>query len=345
MSYVDWSTAASLGRRVASAGPEVSYTEAAEVVEELRDAARRAHDPVATTAQLDTTGQPEAPVVVVDRKTWIDVNVASFRSMTDPVFETLMQRKNPSRVVRAVGGKVTAVEAGGLLGYVSSRVLGQFDIAPNGTPSLLLVAPNIVEAERELGVDPHDFRLWVALHEETHRVQFTAVPWLREHVVRSAQSLVIDLVPEPEDLPAKLKQIAAALPDAVRGGSNGLADVFATPQQRETMADLTAVMSLLEGHADVVMDDVGPEVVPSVATIRERFDTRRKGAGALDRLMRRLIGLEAKMAQYRDGAAFCRAVIDRVGVEGLNAVWSSPAQLPSAREIAQPQLWLDRVHG
>ena len=345
MSYVDWTIARRIGRRVAGDGPTVSLGEAHAVTEDLRIAAERAYEPVASTARLDTTGHPHSPVHVVDRGTWIDVNVDSFASLTDPVMDKLLAERAGGRATRAVTSKVSGTEAGGLLGFVSSKVLGQYDLAPGGQPSLLLVAPNIVAAERELNVDSHDFRLWVCLHEETHRVQFTAVPWLRDHMIDSSRSLMVDLVPDPEAMPQKLKEISSRLPAALKEGGSELADVFVTPEQRERVAALTAVMSLLEGHADVVMDDVGPQVVPSVEEIRRKFDQRRKGAGSVDRLLRRLLGLEAKMRQYRDGAVFCRAVIDKVGVDGLNEVWTSPQTLPTAVEITEPERWLARVHG
>ena len=124
-----------------------------------------------------------------------------------------------------------------------------------------------------------------------------------------------------------------------------IVELFSTPEQREVLDRLTGVMSLLEGHADVVMDGVGPEVIPSVEAFRAAFNKRRKGTGPLDRLLRRLLGLEAKMAQYRDGAAFVRAAVDAVGLEGFNAVWADPAHLPSKAEINDPALWVSRVHG
>ena len=227
---------------------------------------------------------------------------------------------------------------------MAGKVLGQYDLAPDGTPALMLVAPNIVQVERELGLDPHDFRLWVCMHEETHRVQFTAVPWLRDHMVERVRSLAVDLVPDPESLQETLSRLASSLPDAVRAGGTGLVDLVATPEQRRALAEVTAVMSLLEGHADVVMDEVGPQVIPSVAHIRSRFDARRKGAGAVDKLLRRLLGLEAKMRQYRDGAAFVRGVVDSVGVEGFNRIWESPETLPRPEEIDEPAAWVARVH-
>ncbi|WP_018157164.1 zinc-dependent metalloprotease [Demetria terragena] len=342
--YIDWDVARKTGHRIASDGPKTSVANARVVVEELRSAAERAHQPVADTARLNP-GSTQTPVHVVDRTTWIDVNAGSMGALVQPAVERITAQRLAGPRVRAVGAKIAGAEVGALLGYVSSKVLGQFDLAPEGQPSLMLVAPNIVKVERELGVDPHDFRLWVCLHEETHRVQFTAVPWLREHVITSARELMIDLVPDPEQLPERMQQVVARLPEVVRGGGGGLTDLFTTPEQRAEVAKVTAVMSLLEGHADVVMDEVGPQIVPSVADIRKKFDARRAGGFGPDRLLRRLLGLEAKMRQYRDGAIFVRTVIDQVGLDGFNTVWTSPETLPLPTEIADPPAWVARVHG
>jgi coenzyme F420 biosynthesis associated uncharacterized protein len=237
---------------------------------------------------------------------------------------------------------------------MSSKVLGQFDpfyAGPglDGTPAagrLLLVAPNIVHVENELDVDRTDFRLWVCLHEETHRVQFTAVPWMRDHIQGEIEKLVGAIDLDPSRVASLLAEGVRRVGDVVRGQDDvSLVEIFSTPAQREVMDRITAVMSLLEGHADVVMDGVGPEVIPSVDDIRKKFNQRRKGAGYLDRVLRRLLGLDAKMAQYRDGAAFVRGVVDKVGMEDFNAVWSEPANLPSKAEIGDPAAWVRRVHG
>jgi coenzyme F420 biosynthesis associated uncharacterized protein len=243
------------------------------------------------------------------------------------------------------GGKVTGAEVGTLTAFLSSRILGQYDLAPDGAPRLMLVAPNVLRTESELRVNAADFRLWICLHEETHRVQFTAVPWLRQHVIDSARRLCLDLAPDPEQLGEQIRQIAHNLPDALRSGGNGLTDIFATPQQRAEIAKMTAIMSLLEGHADVVMDDVGPAIVPSVEHIRAKFQQRRQDVTGVDKILRRLLGLEAKMRQYRDGAAFVRAVTAKVGTDNFNAVWSSPQTLPLPEEIQNPPARVQRVHG
>ena len=322
-------------------------------------------------------------------------NVAGLRELIDPVLHRAVQVRleraasrssslgarmgalgrvgSDPRLALAAGSKVTGTEVGALLGWLSSRVLGQYDAFGPGGGQLLLVAPNVVAVERELGVDPRDFRLWVALHEETHRVQFAAAPWLSDHLAAKARDLSGDLLGAdgeggPTDrVLALVRSLArpgglAALRGGGSGGpdgsagpdgsdgddplSAGLVSALAGPAQRRALAEVTAVMSLLEGHADVVMDEAGPGVIPSVATIRARFSDRRaSGRSGLDRVVRSLLGLDAKMRQYTDGARFVRAVVAEVGHEGLNRVWSGPQALPRPREIAQPRAWLDRVHG
>ena len=346
MNLVDWDFAVTVGSRIAGPGPDVTADEAAAAVLELREGADRSTPLVSEFTGLHTTAGT-APVLVVDRAGWVQANADGFAKILAPIVSKLTEKKGaPSPFAEAVGSRVTGGEVGLMLGFLGTKVLGQFDpfFAPHGR--LLLVAPNIVHVERELGVDPHDFRLWVCLHEETHRVQFTAVPWMRDHLEEQVEALVGGLDLEPGAVASMLGDAVRRAGDVVSGkGDGSLLDLFATPAQREVIDRVTGMMSLLEGHADVVMDGVGPEVIPSVDTIRERFNQRRKGAGSLDRLVRRLLGLDAKMAQYRDGAAFVRAVVDQVGMDGFNKVWVEPANLPSKAEIGDPATWVRRVHG
>jgi coenzyme F420 biosynthesis associated uncharacterized protein len=326
--------------------------EAEAVVAELRAGAERSTPLVREFTGL-AAGERSAPVLVVDRPGWIEANVEGFATIISPLVDRLAERKGaPSPAAQAVGSKVTGLELGALLGYMSSKVLGQFDPfhAPDGEAGrtagrLLLVAPNVVHVENELGVDPTDFRLWVCLHEETHRVQFTAVPWMRDHIKGQIAALVESVELDPAQMVNVLGEGVRRIGDLVRGEDVSLLDLVQTPEQKVILDRVTAVMSLLEGHADVVMDGVGPEVIPSVAAIRGRFNQRRKGAGTLDRVLRKLLGFDAKMAQYRDGAVFVRGVVDKVGMEGFNAVWSAPEHLPTRTEIADPAGWVARVHG
>jgi coenzyme F420 biosynthesis associated uncharacterized protein len=267
-----------------------------------------------------------APVLVVDRAGWIQANADAFSVALAPLVDRVTSTREPGAVAKAIGSRVTGLEVGGLLGFLGGKVLGQFDPfhAPHGR--LLLVAPNVVHVEREIGAVPGDFRLWVCLHEETHRVQFTANPWLRDHLFAQIGALA-----ESMDVGSLLEDGLKRIGEAIRGGgqTGSLVDLVSSPEQREILDRVTGVMSLLEGHADVVMDGVGPEVIPSVEAIRRKFDKRRKGVGTLDRVLRRLLGLDAKMAQYRDGARFVRHVVDEAGMARFNAVWSGPETLPS----------------
>ena len=353
---IDWDLAVSTASRMAGPGPVITRPEAEAAVTELRGDADRSTGLVREFTGLVAT-EATAPVLVVDRTGWIQANADAFADLIGPLVEKLQARRGaPNAMTQAVGSKVTGLEVGGLLGFMSSKVLGQFDPFYSGPgleegsgPSsgrLLLVAPNIVHVENELHVDPTDFRLWVCLHEETHRVQFTAVPWMRDHIKGEMEHLIAGVDLDPGKVAAMLGDGLKRVGEVIRGQDDAsLLDVFSTPEQRVVMDRITGVMSLLEGHADVVMDGVGPGVIPSVEHIRSKFDERRKGAGALDRLLRRLLGMDAKMAQYRDGAAFVRGVVDRVGMADFNAVWAEPANLPSKAEIGDPQAWVRRVHG
>ncbi|MEJ8649718.1 zinc-dependent metalloprotease [Streptomyces sp. MS1.AVA.3] len=365
---VDWNLAVATATRFVRPGPEVSRDEARAIVAELRKHAKssEAHVRAFTRmAQPDATGEAphDTPVLVVDRPGWIKANVAGFRAVLKPLLAKMEDRRSTApggAVLGAVGGKVTGVELGMLLSFLSSRVLGQYETfapASRDLPAaaqggrLLLVAPNIVHVERELEVEPHDFRLWVCLHEETHRTQFTAVPWLRDHIEGEIQAFLGETDIDPGALLERLREaaqsLAGAKPEGEEGedGSRSLVDLVQTPAQREILGRLTAVMSLLEGHADYVMDGVGPDVVPSVAEIREKFQKRRaSGAGRLDQALRKLLGLDAKLRQYRDGERFVSAVVDEVGMNGFNRVWTSPNTLPTKQEIAKPADWIARVH-
>jgi coenzyme F420 biosynthesis associated uncharacterized protein len=253
------------------------------------------------------------------------------------------------------------VQAGLILAYMSSRVLGQYElflppgegiaVAVNGSgtsaPSvgrLTLVAPNIVAVERELSVDPHDFRRWVCLHEETHRVQFTSVPWLRGYVQGLMTEFLLASEMDPGAIADRLRAAAGAVTSAVRGSDGtSLVEAIQTPEQRELLDKLTAVMTLVEGHGDYVMDAVGPQVVPTVANIREKFSQRRGSANRVEQVIRRILGIDLKMKQYAEGSRFVKAVVETAGMAEFNKIWTSPQTLPTRGELASPADWLARV--
>ncbi|WP_204016535.1 zinc-dependent metalloprotease [Sphaerimonospora thailandensis] len=345
MQVIDWDLAVATGVRLVRPGPQVSREEARQAVADLRRLSRDAEGHVREFTRLDSA-PPEA-ATIVDRPGWIRANVDGFRVVLEPLTEKM---SSMPAIVGAVGSRITGLEVGAVLAFLASRVLGQYElflppdpggVAPAGR--LTLVAPNIVHAERELAVDPRDFRLWVCLHEETHRVQFTGVPWLREYVRGQMTEFLLASEMDLTTLLERLRAASDAVADAFRGGDGNLIEAIQTPEQRAVLDRVTAVMTLVEGHGDYVMDAVGPSVVPSVAEIRAKFQRRREGGSRMDQLVRRLLGIELKMKQYAEGSRFVRTVVEEAGMDGFNRVWTSPETLPDRDEIADPNAWMSRV--
>ncbi len=340
---VDWGFAAIVGQRLARPGPPSSDYTRRQVIDELTTAAANAEPPVRDVTGLVTEGAVPA-ARIVDRPQWIGAAAESMRLMMN----------GSEKPKGFLTGRLTGAQTGAVLAFVSSGILGQYD--PFATDKgandgcLLLVYPNVIAVERQLRVDPSDFRLWVCLHEVTHRVQFTANRWLSDYMSAALAMLTRDA---GEDI----GQVAIRLADYVRGrgaetpaadgsssGILGLVRAVQSEPQRKALDQLLVLGTLLEGHADHVMDAVGPMVVPSVATIRRRFDERRhRKQPPLQRLLRALLGLDAKLSQYTRGKAFVDHVVGRVGMERFNTVWSGPETLPRPAEIEEPQRWIDRV--
>jgi coenzyme F420 biosynthesis associated uncharacterized protein len=380
-SIVDWSAAAQIAGRLARPGPQASRDELADLVEGLRTAAEAAVPHVLDVTRMSpAAGGPSTgpttglgTVYVVDRARWARANTEIMASLTDGVADALVGERG--RVPQATA-LVGAAQVGSVLAVLSSRVLGQFDpysglggtapaaatgVVPDGGPApaatgspgrLVLVAPNVLQVERALDLKPADFRLWVCLHEQTHALQFAAAPWLADHLRARASALLTELSASSRRLAEarlreKLATVGRAVLHAVRGEDGTFVDGLLTPEEQDRLADVTAVMALLEGHADVAMDAVGPRTVRTVRSIRRKFEARRDGEGrsGFDVVLRRVLGMDAKIAQYRDGAAFVRAVEKEVGRDGFNAVWAAPENLPTAREIADARAWVRRVHG
>ncbi len=345
---IDWGAAVRAGRRMAPTGPDVTPAQAAQIVADLREFSARAELVVRETTDLGH-GLPVADADVLDRPGWVAATAEGMERLAAPAVAKLAAAtggRQAGQLTRGMAGQ----QVGFILGFLSGKVLGQFD--PLGGDldhpgRLLLVAPNIVKVERELNADPTDFRLWVCLHESTHRLQFTAVPWLRTYF----QSLVAEFADKADTDPADmLRRAVAAIKggDGASGGKGRLSWVegIQPPEQRAVFDRVMALMSLLEGHADHVMDAVGPAVVPSVTNIRASFsERRRKGSGPIDRLLRALLGMDMKLAQYVNGGAFVRGVVDEVGMGRFNAVWDSAETLPTRAEISDPAAWVRRVHG
>ena len=321
--YIDHAAALGAGVRVAPPGPDLPASQVADLVEGLRAAAAASVGHVADVTHLTTAASGEARVI--DRATWVEANATMALTMLAEASGQPLP--HPTLLRDKIGARANGAQLGAALALLSTRVLGQY-LPFTDQPSLVLVAPNVAKAERDLDVVGADFRLWVCLHEQTHRLQFAQAPWLRGHLLGQVNRLL----DPPEGMTVH------------RSRPTSLIDVMTSPAQRAVFDEVSAVMAVLEGYADDMMDRVGPDVVPSVATIRARFEGRRN-RGGVTKVLNRLLGMDLKLAQYRDGAHFCRAVIDRVGIDGLNAVYSGPDALPSPTELHDPAAWVARVHG
>jgi len=362
---VDWDLATATAIRLAPRGPSVTRSDAFNAVRQLRRLAIEAEDHVAAFTGM-AAGHAHEPANVVERSGWIEGNVGGFQVVMAPLLEKLVAKqagKFGAPLVTAVGSRAAGMQIGLLLAYLSGKILGQYELflppdegrTPDGR--LTLVAPNIVAAERQLGADPRDFRLWVCVHEVTHRTQFTAVPWLRDHVRAEIGAFLAASDLDSAELLRRLRSVGDAVRDNVRrhGAQDGnpstaapadlptLLEAVQTPEQRAILNRLTAVMTLLEGHGEYVMNGVGPSVIPSVEEIGRKFSERRRGQNPADRLVRKLFGLDMKAKQYAEGATFVRAVVEHVGMASFNRVWTSPNTLPNRVEIADPALWMKRV--
>ena len=346
---VDWNLAATLGGKLARPEPAATDYTRRQAIDQLSEAARAAEIPVREVTGLAEGGDvPEARIV--NRPEWIRAATRSMRVMTGgPADDTGKPRM--------ISGRVAGAQTGAVLAFVSSGILGQYDPFAAGGGELLLVYPNVIAVERQLRVVPADFRMWVCLHEVTHRVQFRANPWLADLMSESLAVLTEDGGDDVTQVVGRVagyvRERRTATNDAeangqpAEPGSSGVLGLLRAVQsepQRQALDRLLVLGTLLEGHADHVMDAVGPAVVPSVATIRRRFDDRRhRHQPPLQRLMRALLGIDAKMSQYTRGKAFVDEVVGAVGMEQFNTIWTSPETMPRPNEIDEPRLWMQRV--
>ena len=339
---VDWALASRTAARLMNPGPPVTRGEATALVARLRADAAVAEGHVRGVTGLGA-GLPLLPADVVDRPAWAAAAVHGMQVLTAGA-----RLPEVSGMARSVTERTAGLQLGGVVAYLGGRVLGQYDPfgGPDGEGRLLLVAPNVHAAQQALNVPAADFGLWVCLHEATHRLQFTAVPWLRSYFADEVgRFLTVAQVGGPGGRPAVFERLPEIARTIRESGADSLAivELLQGPEQRAVLDRLLALTTLLEGHADHVMDAVGPEVVPDVATIRTRFTARRRGGGLIDRILRALLGVEAKVRQYAVGSAFTSHVVLATGMDGFNQVWERPENLPSRAELADPGTWIRRV--
>ena len=349
---VDWGLAERIGARVANR-PSPLIAELPSLQRQMEGLA-----PLAEGLVTDVTGLvPAGParIEVVDRPAWVAANVAAFRRLLAPLLERWQDKVGHRPGMAAtLTSRVAAVEVGTLLGWMSSRVLGQYDLllgdpaandrAGSAGDVVYLVGPNLVSLERRFGFPQDQFRLWVLLHELTHRAQFTGVPWLAPHFRGLVEQALTMAEPDTGQLAAAARSLMRDRTEARRRvDEGGMLALVASPEQRATLERIGGMMSLLEGHGDVTMERAGAGRIPSARRFAAVLSARRRSGSPPVRLVRKLIGLESKLNQYEQGERFI-AYVERVGgPRTVDVCWRGPDHLPSLEEIRQPQRWLDRV--
>src|SRR3954452_8352056 len=342
---VDWNMAERVARALSGSGPRWDGSE-----EELRSESDRAAQLVRRYTRLKPKGDIP-PAELVDRAEWAEVNLEAFRHLSTRVESHLEERMKDSNgksgLQRTIIGAATGAELGLAVGYLSQRVIGQYDIAligPAREPRLLFVGPNLSAARERLDVNRDLFLRWIALHETTHAVHFAAVPWLREHIGGIAEELFEKAAIEvkPGELLGKLARTHPR--ELIRSATNGeLATLLWPEPHRRLVEKLTTTMTLVEGYAEHVMDAVGDQLDPGYADLRRALDQDRERRRLLDSIVSKVLGLEMKLAQYRRGKAFADEVVRSHGIRTLNRAWRGPETLPRPEELDEPNQWVERV--
>jgi coenzyme F420 biosynthesis associated uncharacterized protein len=343
---IDWVIADWVAERMASRG-EPATSALGEI--DLRPLATDAERRVVAYTGLVPLGPIPAPEGI-DRSEWARTNLSSTRAMIEPLLDAAAGKLGPAKGTgRLWLGAVSSAEIGLLIGFMAQRVLGQYELilldelADGQQPRLLFVLPNLADAVGKLEADELEFVTWVTLHEVTHAVQFGGVPWLREYLASQVRELMESA---QQRMNAQKRSRLPTREDVVRVGRSALRldllGMVGTPRERAVMDRVQAVMAVIEGHAEHVMDAVAPELLPSLPDLRAAMDKRRKQQRGIAKYLGKLLGLEMKMRQYTQGKAFCDLIVAAAGTGALNHLFSSPQALPTLAEIKDPSAWLER---
>jgi coenzyme F420 biosynthesis associated uncharacterized protein len=348
---VAWDVAERVGKRVAArSDTQVDWATIRTLVTDFEEVTAQAEALVEESTGLRSLAGPPRPLVVT-RQEWVHYNISSFRSLLGPVLARVA--KGASRLPGVAGSPsriAAGAEMGAVLGWMSGRVLGQYDMlvadGDSSEDAVYYVGPNIVALERRYGFAPREFRLWIALHELTHRAQFTGVAWMREYFFDLVERSVAIASPDVRQVVSALGRMAVD----IRAGRNpiaesGLIGALASPSQLETLGLVQGLMSLLEGHGEVTMDRAASQLIPHAAHFSQVLRARRESSGGPSKFFLQLVGLEAKLSQYAQGASFVRAVERQGGPELFALVWQDPKNLPSEAEIKAPDRWMSRLAG
>jgi coenzyme F420 biosynthesis associated uncharacterized protein len=295
--------------------------------------------------------QPINRVYVVDRREWLEANFNSFEVLFAPVEELYTRVGTRPNTLAASLGQLNSTligsQMGVLLGFLARRVLGQYDLSllspdPQVRGTLYFVEPNIARVQTQLGLSDEDFRLWIALHECTHVFEFEAYPWVRPYFNSLLRQFLDQLSTQLESLGVGLPQLLGRLLGGRESGRHWIERML-TPEQQRIFDQLQALMSLVEGYSNHIMNAIGGRLLPSFEQIEQRIQQRQQNRPLFEELFNRITGMDLKLAQYQQGEAFVNAVAQARGVAFVNRVWDRPENLPTMAEIREPQRWIARM--
>ena len=295
-----------------------------------------------------------ARTYVFDRVEWVDANVEGFRALFEPM-ERLNQQlmaggSVASLTLSQVNRAAVSSQMGLLIGYLAKRVLGQYDLSLLGKETiasgrLYFVEPNIAALQQRLGLHPYEFRLWISLHETTHAFEFECHPWLREHMnglltsyFESVGSDLGSLRTQVKDVQRLVRRIRANVHQR-----KSLVEMVMTGEQQSIFDQLQALMCVVEGYSNHVMNHVGSGLLASYPLLKARFEDRLRKQGPGERIFARVTGLDVKLEQYVAGERFVDHIVERKGIDYANRVWASAWHLPTLDEVRNPDDWIARV--
>jgi coenzyme F420 biosynthesis associated uncharacterized protein len=312
--------------------------------EDLAELVPMAERLISGFTELSAEGGFRSRPWVMSRGEWVGANLRGLQRLLEP----LAQRLVPEGASRSdLRRKALGAQIGALLGYVSRKVLGQYDafLPPDDDGLLYFVGPNLVDVEQRFSLPPRDFRLWVSIHEVTHRIQFGSTPWLRGHLQGMIDRYLETVQVDSKELVAQLRRGA----EAIRAGADwrGTKGVLLlmTEEQRALFARMQSLMTLLEGHASFVMNEVARGQVRDLARMRDALKQRRRSRSGMEKAFQQAIGFDAKVQQYTAGERFVRKTVELAGMDGFNRIWQAEANLPATDEIVEPARWVSRVVG
>lgn len=350
---IEWDRVRRMADQISHQDDEYAAPPREGVAEQYRQMVRRSEEIIGRYLKQELP-LPLEQVEVFDRSRWIDANISSFQMMFEPLEsmnrDAFQNSTLGTRLFGELNQTVLSGQLGLLMGYLARRVLGQYDTAllgrePVTTGRLYFVEPNIAATQHRLNLHPGEFRMWIALHETTHAFEFEAHPWLRDYMNTMLRQYF-------DTVGRDLGQFAFG-----PGGITGLAqrvvqnasrtktalELFMTEEQRSIFQKLQALMCLLEGYSNHVMDAVGEQLLTTYPQMKERFETRHKDRSITEQLFTRLTGLDLKLEQYTLGEKFVNAQVRAIGIDRFNQIWEDPQTLPTLAEIYEPERWRDRL--